>query len=135
MLRVALSVGLLTLTAASEPRLLSTDATSVRIQEATARLIDDGTGVPDSHLTLLPEGVCFTREGYDRLVSVTTTLQEDLGKIRQRVRDYEAATLTPLPVVVPTAPGWSTKDVLLVGAVGVVVGVVGSVVLVGLRAH
>lgn len=134
MLQVALAIGLLTTTPSSEPRLLSADATSVRIHEATARVIDDATGQPEAGLTLLPEGVYFTREGYDRLVSVTTRLQEDLGAIRVKLKDYEAASLAPpaVAVVPPRLSSWTTRDMVLVGAVGVVVGIVGGVVLVGL---
>lgn len=136
MLQVALVIGLLTSTSSSDPRLLGTEATSVRIQEATARLIDDSTGEADTELTLLPEGVYFTREGYDRLVSVTTRLQEDLGSIRVKLKDYEAASLAPTPPPLTVTPiaisAWTTREVLYAGAIGVVVGVVGGVVLVSL---
>ena len=135
MLQVALAIGLLTSTSSLEPRLLPNGATSARIQEGTARLIDDITGKPDTELTLLPEGVYFTREGYDRLVSVTSQLQEDLSAIRLKLAGYETAAITPCPPP-PEAPplvkGWATRDLVLVGAVGVVVGLVGGVVLVGL---
>lgn len=128
----ALAVGLLLSSAPAEPHVLPVTATSVRVLEASARVIPDGSDTPDTHLTLLPEGVYFTREGYDRLVGVTTRLQEDLGSIRQRVREYEAVTLAPPPMTAPQLHEWSTSDVLLVGAICVVIGVVGGVVLVGM---
>lgn len=116
-----------------EAHLLSPDATSVRIQEGTARLIDDATGKSDTYLTLLPESVCFTREGYDRLVGVTTRLQEDLNGIRQRVKDYETAVVPPLPAPPKSSEGWSRGDVFLMGVVtGAVVVIVSGVALVGL---
>lgn len=129
----ALVAGLILSATPAEPHLLPVGATSVRLFEGTARLIPDGNEAPDAHLTLLPEGVFFTREGYDRLVGVTTRLQEDLGSIRSRVRDYEAAAIAP-PAVAPTLRGgWSTSDILVAVLAGVVVGAGGVLVLQATR--
>lgn len=132
----ALAVGLLLSSTPAEPRLLPVGATSVRLLEGSARLIPDGGEVADAHLTLLPEGVFFTREGYDRLVGVTTRLQEDLGSIRTRLHDYEAASIAPPPAVAaPTLRGgWSTSDVLVAVLAGVVVGAGGVLLLQATRA-
>lgn len=132
----ALAVGLLLSSTPAEPHLLPVGATSVRILEGTARLIPDDGGPPDTHLTLLPEGVFFNREGYDRLVSVTTKLQEDIVSIRTRLHDYEVASIAPPPAVAtPTLRGgWNTSDLLVAVLAGVVVGVGGVLILNATRA-
>lgn len=124
MLKAALAAGFLLSATPAEPRLLPSTATSVVLHSATARLIPDGAVTPDAHLTLLPEGVFFTREGHDRLVAVTVRLQEDIGAIRQKVSDYEAASIAPPPVVEAPAirKGWSTSDLLVAVLAGMVIG-------------
>jgi hypothetical protein len=136
MLRTALAVGLFSSSSLAEPRLLPPEATSVRIREATARLLPDDSETPDGHLTLLPEGVFYTREGHDRLVSVTVKLQETLQSIRGRMKDYERTALVPCPVLteVPqVGPRWTLGEVLLVGVAGVLVGAGAVVVLQSAR--
>lgn len=131
----ALVVGLVLSSSPAEPHLLPVGATSVRLLEGSARLIPDGSEVADTHLTLLPEGVYFTREGYDRLVVVTTKLQEDIGSIRTRLHDYEAASIAPPPAAAPTLRGgWSTSDVLVAVLAGVLAGGGGVLLLQATRA-
>lgn len=126
-----LTAGFLTLSPSSEPRPLSKDVQAVRIYEGSARLLNGEE--PDSSLTLLPAGVYFTNRGYDTLNIATQQLQANLHAMEGKVRDYEAAALTPCPEVEsPPLKGWTARDMVLVGAVGVVVGLVGGVVLVGL---
>lgn len=126
MRHVAIAVGLIASSALAEPRLLPPGATSVLIYEGSARLISDATGRTDSHLTLLPEGVFYTREGHDRLTSVTVKLQEDLNSIRARLADYDAQQVAPLPRVAAAESGWSTNVLLGVFVVGLAVGLVGG---------
>lgn len=125
-MRVAIAVGLLASSALAEPRLLPPDATSVLVMEGSARLISDVTGKPDSHLTLLPEGVFYTREGHDRLTGVTVKLQEDLASIRTRLADYDAQQTAPLPRVAAAESGWSTNVLLGAFLLGLGAGLVGG---------
>jgi len=132
---VAIAVGLIASSALAEPRLLPPSATSVLIYEGSARLIDDATGKPDSHLTLLSEGVFYTREGHDRLTSVTVQLQEDLNSIRTRLADYDARQVAPLPRVASAESGWSNNVVLGAFLVGLTVGLVGGTLVVARAAR
>ena len=135
MRHVAIAVGLIASSALAEPRLLPPDATSVLIYEGSARLISDTTGKVDAHLTLLPEGVFYTREGHDRLTGVTVKLQEDLNSIRARLADYDAKQVAPFPRVAAAESGWSTNVLLGVFLVGLTVGLVGGTVVVARAAR
>lgn len=131
MLRTALTVGLLTLSSSPEPHPLPPDVNAARVLSGTALLVTKDA--PEGRLTLLPEGVYFNADGYQRLSIATQSLQASLRAMEARVKEYEAQALTPCPLVEPpTLKGWSARDVLLAGAVGVVVGVAGAVVLHGL---
>lgn len=135
MRHVAIAVGLIASSALAEPRLLPPDATSVLVVDGSARLIDEGTGLPETHLTLLPEGVFYTREGHDRLTGVTVKLQEDLNSIRARLAAYDAQVMVPLPQVSVTEAGWSTNVILGAFLVGLTVGLVGGTLVVARAAR
>lgn len=135
MLRATLTAGLLTLSATPEPRHMPPGLQAVRILEGSARLtLEDGTA-PDSHLTLLPEGVYFTSVGYEALDSATRQLQANLKAMEVRVRDYERNALVPCPVVEvePIGPRWTLGGVVLVAFAGVLVGAGAVVVLQSAR--
>lgn len=136
MLRATLTAGLLTLSASPEPRHLPPGLQAVRILEGTARLALEDGQVPDSHLTLLPEGVFFTSVGYETLDIATRQLQANLQSMEGRVRDYEKTALVPCPVLTETpqvGPRWTLGEVLLVGVAGVLVGAGAVVVLQSAR--
>lgn len=135
MLRAALTVGLLTLASSPEAHPLPADTRAARVLSGTALLVV--ADAPSGRLTLLPEGVFFTTDGYAALDIATKQLQANLRAVEARVKDYESAALVPSPTAEAPrlASGWDTRTVLLVGVVGVFVGVVGGVVLHGVVAR
>lgn len=135
MLRAALTVGLLALASQPEAKPLPPEVKAARVLSGTALLVTkDAT---EGRLTLLPEGVYFTSDGYTTLNNAAEQLQANLRAVEARVKEYEVKALTPCPEVETPrlSASWDTRTVLLVGVVGVVVGVVGGVVLHGMASR
>lgn len=133
MLRVALTVGLLSIASSPEAHPLPSDVKAARVLSGTALLVT--ADAPEGRLTLLPEGVYFAASGYEALDVATKQLQANLRAVEARVKDYEVAAVTPCPEVEPARLGahWRTSDVLVAVLAGVVVGAGGVLFLTATR--
>lgn len=120
MLREALTLVLLTAATPAEPQPLPAGVQAVEVAQGTAYLLVKGSA--ESRLTLLPEGVYFTRAGYLTLESATLGFQDNVAALTKRVADYEQAALTPCPQQAITAPGWRTETVVILVLASLLVG-------------
>lgn len=120
MLREALTLVMLTAATPAEPQPLPAGVQAVEIAEGTAYLLVRGDA--DSRLTLLPEGVYFTRAGYTTLEAATLGFQDNVAALEAKVTAYERAALVPCPPVAHPESGWRTQTVVVFVLASLLVG-------------